>query len=554
MRKTAIFVLLLLSLQSILYARDRLRIAILDFEYPYGIEAYEAEQISEIIRTGIIVTGTFNVLEKTQVDKLFKESGFQLTGLVRDESVVTIGEILEADYLVVGSIGRVEGLITVTARLVSVETGENLYSEKLITTGETIFSDLDQFSKALANQTVESTYGVTLENIRQLVRMRNYEAAFQKLQVFRENYPGRDEVEQLEEQIYAGFAEDLYKKARFALRQGYYKQAASYTEQMFRYDPDKSGFRRFKEKLETVQQREEKKEKAELLREVRGLINKHYLDAAKEMLDEYVQIYGVTARDDKMNTLYTRINEEKAEEHYVRSKRLLQQKNYERAIEEIQKALERRPEHTRYINHLKQVHNRKNRSEVRTYKSIHKPPFFSIGFRYPFLIQASSSLMFYDDPYDELYIEGVFPSFDLEARIFSRFVDPIQLNYIFKASFSFGDSEREEENFSYRTSFLSPTISAGFGAAGTLAYVDLGLYVDIYGGVLHRETVRTVFGREETEDNLSFIFGPGINAWASWYISGPFQLFFRYRVSWLFVPEYRATTNHTLSLGAGVNF
>ncbi len=553
MKRTVFFAIIFSTLIFGISAAERMRIAIFDFQNPCGIENYEAEQISEIVRTEIMVTEAFTVLEKSQVDKLFGETGFQLSGLVSEENIVELGNIIEADYVIDGSIGVIGGAITLTARLISLQSGENVFSSKLITVKETIFTDLARFSKSLANKTVELTYGLTAENIENLIRMRSYETAFRKLQLYKEKYGESEETATLEKEINRGIADEFFRKARFSLKQGYYNQAVSYTEQMFRFVPESTAYENFFKKLERARNRKERQARRDCIREVKQLINKGYLETAEKKLDDYLLLYGIDARDESINALYTQIRESLAEEQYILSKSLLNQKKFDPALDAIMKAAEIFPGKEKYIDLVGVIHNRIEKSTRKTYKKVNRPPFFSIGSRLPVLLQTSGGIRFFNDPYDEIAIEGVYPDFDFRLMILSELLDPFHLTYVVNTAFTFGNSAADGANVSYSTSFWSPTLAAGFGTAVTLAYVDFGLFADLYGGVLHRDTVRTVFGAREELSSLSFICGPGINVWTSWYFATPFQIFLRYRASWLVLFKYRTTANHSLSIGMGVN-
>lgn len=75
--------------------------------------------------TELVRTGKFRVMERSQIDAILKEQGFQQSGACdQGECAVEVGRILSVQHLVVGSIAKVGKIYTLSTRMVSVETGE----------------------------------------------------------------------------------------------------------------------------------------------------------------------------------------------------------------------------------------------------------------------------------------------------------------------------------------------------------------------------------------------------------------------------------------------
>ncbi|MBC8403191.1 MAG: PEGA domain-containing protein [Candidatus Marinimicrobia bacterium] len=58
------------------------------------------------------------------MQEILEEQGFQQSGCVTDECVVEVGQMLGAQQMVGGSIGRLGNVFTITARVIDVESGE----------------------------------------------------------------------------------------------------------------------------------------------------------------------------------------------------------------------------------------------------------------------------------------------------------------------------------------------------------------------------------------------------------------------------------------------
>ena len=71
-------VLLFVVLLSLSYATDtvKLRVAIMDFQAG-GVSESFAKNVTELIRGEMINSNRFTVIERSQMDKIFQEQGFQ---------------------------------------------------------------------------------------------------------------------------------------------------------------------------------------------------------------------------------------------------------------------------------------------------------------------------------------------------------------------------------------------------------------------------------------------------------------------------------------------
>ena len=107
-----------------LFAQDRQKLAIVDFEVMGNIRENEAGAIvAELF--GAFLSDKYKVVERLQIAKIIKEQKFQISGIVRSsDQAAKLGQILEADFIVVGSVSKLGETITVLARLVDVETGQ----------------------------------------------------------------------------------------------------------------------------------------------------------------------------------------------------------------------------------------------------------------------------------------------------------------------------------------------------------------------------------------------------------------------------------------------
>lgn len=103
-------------------------IAVAQFE-PQSVSSGDAAVISDLFRSEMIRQGSFQVVEKTNMEKVLQEQAFQQTGCTSQECAVKLGKILNVKYLVVGSFGKLLDRYVLSIRVVEIETARGVYSD-----------------------------------------------------------------------------------------------------------------------------------------------------------------------------------------------------------------------------------------------------------------------------------------------------------------------------------------------------------------------------------------------------------------------------------------
>lgn len=84
--------------------------------------------ISDRLRTELMKTGIFRIMERAEMETILKEQGFQMSGACDEKScIVSMGQVLGVKYVLVGTIGKVEQTISINIRIVDVATAEIVY-------------------------------------------------------------------------------------------------------------------------------------------------------------------------------------------------------------------------------------------------------------------------------------------------------------------------------------------------------------------------------------------------------------------------------------------
>jgi len=103
-------------------AQPLVNIAILELEGK-NVPQTEASILSDKLRVELYKTNKFNIIERTQMDEILSEQGFQQTGCFSNECIVEVGKLIGVEQVIAGSIGKVGDIYFISIRLISVTEG-----------------------------------------------------------------------------------------------------------------------------------------------------------------------------------------------------------------------------------------------------------------------------------------------------------------------------------------------------------------------------------------------------------------------------------------------
>ena len=116
-------ILLSILLTTSLFAKDI--IAVLDLEQ-IGLTPQEAKILTQRLTTKLISLDKYQVVERNNMDKILKEQKFQHSGCTDSECAVEIGQLLNSDYIVMGSVNKFGSMYSIDARLIDVGQGKGI--------------------------------------------------------------------------------------------------------------------------------------------------------------------------------------------------------------------------------------------------------------------------------------------------------------------------------------------------------------------------------------------------------------------------------------------
>ena len=100
-----------------------------------GVQESEAAVISEQLRAELMKSPRIRLIERSQMQEILKEQGFQQSGCTSDACAVEVGQLLGVKNMVVGSVGMAGSYTVLSVRVIDVATGSVVANESIRTKG-----------------------------------------------------------------------------------------------------------------------------------------------------------------------------------------------------------------------------------------------------------------------------------------------------------------------------------------------------------------------------------------------------------------------------------
>jgi len=115
---------------------SRKRLAVIRFDSP-GLEENVARTTTYLLESKLGNSPLVELVERNQIQKVLDELQYQQTGLTADNAI-QVGQHLNAEYILIGSINKLGNLVIITAKLVNVQTARIEGSREVQCTNATI--------------------------------------------------------------------------------------------------------------------------------------------------------------------------------------------------------------------------------------------------------------------------------------------------------------------------------------------------------------------------------------------------------------------------------
>jgi len=109
--------------------KEKTNLAVAGFEGK-NMTSADAAIVSDFLRTDLVKTEVFNVVDRGNMEKILAEAAFQQSGCTTSEYAVQIGKILNVQKVVTGSLSKLVGIYYININITDVETGKIIYADK----------------------------------------------------------------------------------------------------------------------------------------------------------------------------------------------------------------------------------------------------------------------------------------------------------------------------------------------------------------------------------------------------------------------------------------
>lgn len=99
-------------------------IAVIDFTAGEGVTKGQIDLITKFVEEEIFKTKRFKLVERSAMQTILKEVGFQQTGCTDTECAVEIGKMLNAEKIVVGMVSKQDKTYYINIRFINIEKAE----------------------------------------------------------------------------------------------------------------------------------------------------------------------------------------------------------------------------------------------------------------------------------------------------------------------------------------------------------------------------------------------------------------------------------------------
>jgi len=153
--KTVMIAITAMCIAGAANAQDKMKIAVMDFNPGVGVDASMVNGLSDMLINSLFETRKFTIVERTQLDKVITEQGFQKSSLSAGQ-IAQIGKILGVKSVLVGTVnfiatertteqvatGMITGEYNLDVRIIDVQSGEVMSTAGATKTASRTYRDL----------------------------------------------------------------------------------------------------------------------------------------------------------------------------------------------------------------------------------------------------------------------------------------------------------------------------------------------------------------------------------------------------------------------------
>lgn len=125
--KKILLLLLILNILSLCYSQEvKPRVGVLEFSS--SADKAQALVVEKMFRVALVRANIFDVLNRENMDTIFEEIEFQQTGCTESSCAVEIGKILNMNYMIYGSLTKIDEQFAIQIEAANIETTRIVYA------------------------------------------------------------------------------------------------------------------------------------------------------------------------------------------------------------------------------------------------------------------------------------------------------------------------------------------------------------------------------------------------------------------------------------------
>jgi len=146
------FVLILIIGLAPLALLAQQRLAVFDFNVTSGMTNETAITLTNRFRNEMAKASQFTMVERSAIEQVLQEQRFSVSDIANPETAIQLGDLLSADRIIVGDIGKVGQTYSIFVRLIDAQSGSIEKSETLEYRGpqDGLLSELDVLAQKLS--------------------------------------------------------------------------------------------------------------------------------------------------------------------------------------------------------------------------------------------------------------------------------------------------------------------------------------------------------------------------------------------------------------------
>ncbi len=125
MRRSALLIILALTVPSLLAQQKKATVAVLEFQSAGGFEKNEISILTSRFRNMLVQTNTFDVVEREKMNDILKAQDFNMSDACNTaECAVQVGQLLGVESMIAGDVGVFGETYTIDLRMIDVGNGK----------------------------------------------------------------------------------------------------------------------------------------------------------------------------------------------------------------------------------------------------------------------------------------------------------------------------------------------------------------------------------------------------------------------------------------------